>query len=372
MPLVCYIIRVFDITKYEESMDLSYLDKIILGNPLKAYGAVLVIFFGAVFVLYIVRKIIFSRFRRITEKTGNKIDNFVMDNLERFGIPIVYIITAYYLLTSTLTIDGRISRAIYAVFLALIILYAVRFVKSIFRFSLIQYWMVKEGKEREEADTNVKGISTFVSLIIWTIAFVFYIDNMGFKISGIMAGIGIGGVTLALASQAILGDLFSYFVIFFDRPFEIGDFIKVDEKLGVIEKIGIKTTRVKSLDGEQLVFSNTDLTKTRLHNYKKMLERRVGFKLGVTYQTEYDKLKNIPLMLKEIISSFENVRFDRAHFFSYGESSLDFEIVYYVYSPDYNVYMDIQQNINLNLFKRFGKEGIEFAYPTTTVFVEKG
>ncbi len=353
-------------------MDLSYLDQVILGNSMKAYGTVLIAFFSTLIVVSVIKKILFGRLKKLAEMTETRLDDFIVEHLEKFVIPVIYITTAYHLVTSTLTINSGLAKFIYALFLAFIIIYTVKFMISIIKFALTQYWVIKQGKEEEEAETNVRGISTFISIIIWTIAFIFFIDNLGFKISGIMAGIGIGGVTLALASQAILGDLFSYFVIFFDRPFEIGDFIKVDDKLGVIERIGIKTTRVKSLSGEQLVFSNTDLTRSRVHNYKKMLQRRIMFQFGVVYQTTYEHLETIPSMVKEIVESTENTLFDRAHFFTYGNSSLDFEVVYFVYGHEYNTYMDVQQEINLKIFKKFRDQGIDFAYPTRTVFIEKG
>jgi small-conductance mechanosensitive channel len=156
-----------------------------------------------------------------------------------------------------------------------------------------------------------------------------------------------------------------------DRPFVIGDFIIVGEHLGTVEHIGIKTTRVRSLSGEQLVFSNADLLASRIRNYKRMFERRVVFSIGVVYQTPYEKLKKIPALIQEIIEGQEQVRFDRAHFREYAPYSLDFEIVYWVKDPDYNIYMNIQQAINLAIFQQFEKEGIEFAYPTQSLYISK-
>ncbi len=197
------------------------------------------------------------------------------------------------------------------------------------------------------------------------------LDNLGFKISAVIAGLGIGGIAVALAAQAILGDLFSYFAILFDRPFEVGDFIILGEYLGTIEHIGIKTTRIRSLSGEQLVFSNTDLTSSRLRNYKRMGKRRVVFKLGVTYQTTLKQLKTIPGIIENIIKGVKDTTFDRVHFSSYGDFSLIFEVVYYVMSRDYNKYMDIQQVINFAIKKEFEAGGIEFAYPTQTLYLTK-
>jgi small-conductance mechanosensitive channel len=196
-------------------------------------------------------------------------------------------------------------------------------------------------------------------------------DNLGFNISAVIAGLGIGGIAIALAAQAILGDLFSYFVIFFDRPFEVGDFIVVGDKTGTVEYTGIKTTRIRALSGEQLVFSNTDLTNSRIHNFKKMQERRVVFKLGVVYQTPTAQLEEIPKIVRAIIEKHTDVRFDRGHFASYSDFSLNFEFVYFVFGAEYVKYMDTQQSINLEIYKEFEKRKIEFAYPTQTLYLNK-
>jgi small-conductance mechanosensitive channel len=181
----------------------------------------------------------------------------------------------------------------------------------------------------------------------------------------------VGSIAVALAIQNILADLFASLSIALDQPFVIGDFIIVDDYLGTVENIGLKTTRVRSLSGEQLVFANNDLLNSRIRNYKRMGERRVLFTFGVIYQTPIEQLEQISAWVKEIIQTHEQARFDRAHFKSFGDSALVFEVVYYVQSPDYNLYMDIQQAINLALMKRFEKNGIEFAYPTQTLFIAK-
>jgi len=155
-----------------------------------------------------------------------------------------------------------------------------------------------------------------------------------------------------------------------DKPFVVGDFIIVNDYLGSVERIGLKTTRIRSLSGEQLIFSNTDLLNSRIRNFKRMYERRVVFAIGVLYQTEYEKLSRIPDMIRNIIERREPVRFDRAHFKEFGDYALKFEVVYWIQTPDYNVYMDIQQAINLEIHKQFEEAQIGFAYPTRTVFIE--
>ncbi len=193
---------------------------------------------------------------------------------------------------------------------------------------------------------------------------------MGVKISGLIAGLGIGGVAIAFAAQAILEDIFSYFIIFFDRPFEIGDFIIIGEFMGTIEHIGIKTSHIRSLGGEQLIFSNKDLINSRVKNYKRMKRRRILFNFGVVYQTSLDNLQKIQGIVRDIIEEQDKIDFDRCHFKSYGDYSLIFEVVYFVNDRDYNVYMNINHQILLRMKEEFGKEGISFAYPTQSIYLQ--
>jgi small-conductance mechanosensitive channel len=204
---------------------------------------------------------------------------------------------------------------------------------------------------------------------VWSIAFLLIFQNLGFDITALIAGLGIGGIAVALAAQSVLGDLFSSLAIILDRPFEVGDFIVFGDQMGTVEKIGIKTTRIRALSGEQIAVSNSDLVKTRVHNFKRMKQRRVVLVVGVTYDTPASKLERIPTMIKEIIEAQDKVRFDRAHFRSFGASSLEFEAIYWVLSADYTVYMDFQQAINFAIFRAFEEAGIEFAFPSQTLYV---
>jgi small-conductance mechanosensitive channel len=196
------------------------------------------------------------------------------------------------------------------------------------------------------------------------------LDNLGINVTALVAGLGVGGIAVALAVQNILGDLFASLSIVLDKPFVIGDSITVDSYSGTVEHVGLKTTRIRSLGGEQLVFSNSDLLKARLRNFKHMQERRIVFSVGVLYQTPADKLEKIPALVKEIIEKAPRVRFDRAHLRDLGDSALIFEIVYWVLDPTYARYMDAQQSINLGLIRCFADEGIGFAYPSQSLFIE--
>jgi small-conductance mechanosensitive channel len=220
--------------------------------------------------------------------------------------------------------------------------------------------------------TTVNALGFIARAGLWWVLLLMGLSNLGVDITAFIAGFGIGGIAVALAVQNVLGDLFASLSIVLDKPFVIGDFIIVDDLLGTVEHVGLKTTRLRSLSGEQLVFSNSDLLNSRIRNFKRMYHRRVVFEFGVTYQTPYEKAARIGALVREIVEAQEKTRFDRAHFKEYGDFALVYEVVYHVLEPDFNVYMDIQQAINLEIFRRFEEENISFAYPTQTLYVASG
>jgi len=213
-------------------------------------------------------------------------------------------------------------------------------------------------------------LSKVLKGILWVFAFLIFLQNLGYNISTLLAGIGIGGVAIAFALQSILEDVFSYFSIYFDKPFVVGDFLDVGGQFGTVSYIGIKSTRLTTLQGEELVIPNQTLTSSNVHNYKKMKERRIQFSFGILYETPVEKVKKVLQIIKEIVDAEDNDRFDRAHFNNFGDSSLDFEVVYFMLTDDYKEYMNTQQSINLKMLQNFAKEKIEFAYPTRTVLVK--
>ncbi|GBD97882.1 MAG TPA: mechanosensitive ion channel family protein [Nitrospirae bacterium] len=344
------------------------LQKSFLQNSVLDYLIFLATFLIGIFIIKIFKGISLHRLKAWSKKTATTIDDFLIKIVEKNLIPLLYFGVLYFAFKS-LILAPSLSKVMDVSVAIILTFFGVRFIAALVDYSLEIYWAKKEIDVNRQR--SLKGILRVIKFLVWAIGVTFLLDNLGFKISTVIAGLGIGGIAVALAAQTVLGDLFSYFTIFFDRPFEIGDFIIVGDFLGTIEHIGIKTTRVRSLSGEQLVFSNTDLTNSRIKNYKRMDKRRVVFRLGVTYQTTLEQLKEIPGIIKDTINNVSDTVFDRAHFFSYGDFSLIFEVVYYVRSRDYNIYMDIQQEINFIIKEEFGKRGIEFAYPTQTVFLEK-
>ena len=348
----------------------ALLEKVYLENTVQDYLIALGIIVLGTLAVQVFKKITHTRLKKLSARTDTHVDDYVIESINRFGIPILYFMVVYIGLRY-LTLGARVENVLHVAATVVITFFAVRFVATTILLLLKSYVRSKGGGE--EQIRQLRGIMLIVNVIIWAVGLLFLFDNLGYDVTTMIAGLGVGGIAIALAAQNILGDLFNYFVIFFDRPFEIGDFIIVDDKMGSVEYIGIKTTRLKSLSGEQLVFANSDLTGSRIHNYKRMQRRRIVFKLGVVYQTPLEQVRQIPEVLRQAVEAQneteETLLFDRAHFASYGESGLNFEVVYNVLSADYNKYMDVQQAINFRIYEAFERMGVAFAYPTRTLHI---
>jgi small-conductance mechanosensitive channel len=343
------------------------IEQILLANGIADWASALGIALGTLAAFWILKWIVIRRLARYTRKTATPLDDFVVKALTATRL-FLLVPLALYAATQMLTLPVRAERiAGQLAIISLLLQFAIwghYFIESWVRHTL------RVKKTEDAASASTVGVLGFLARLgLWSFALLLALDNLGFNITALLTGLGIGGVAVALAAQNILGDLFASISIALDKPFIIGDFIVVGDQMGTVEYIGLKTTRLRSLSGEQIVFSNTDLLNSRIHNYKRMAERRVLFSFGVVYQTPADTLERIPALVREIIEQQEHTRFDRAHFKAYGDSSLDFEVVYYVLDRDYNVYMDKQQAINFALFRRLESEGIEFAYPTRTLYV---
>jgi len=346
----------------------NVLEKEYFGNNVEHYLIALGIIVGALLIIRLFKKRLLNQIKKWTQNTETKLDDYLVSGLEKFGLPILNFVALYAGLRF-LVFSERVTQIIGNAFVFVFVFYTVRMISSIIRLTLESYIGHQEGGIEKLKQIN--GIMLLINGVIWILGLLFLFDNLGYNVTTIIAGLGIGGIAIALAAQNILGDLFNYFVIFLDRPFEIGDFITVDDKRGTVEHIGIKTTRLKSITGEQLVFSNSDLTNSRIHNFKRMERRRIVFALGVIYQTPPQLVEKIPTILRSIVESQPGVTFDRAHFQKFGAFSLDYEVVYFVETSEYNQYMDIQQKINMEIFKVFAQEGIDFAYPTQSIIFSR-
>jgi small-conductance mechanosensitive channel len=335
----------------------------LLGRTVSVYVTAAAILLGAIIVLEIFRKVALRLMRKRLGTETEK-DPFPVQLVRRFLIPGLYL-GAIYAALNVLNLPENVWQVLRAAFIAIITWYAVRFLVASVGVSFSNFL----NKSPDPDANRLKPLRAMVNLVIWVVGVLFLLSNLGFDITTIVAGLGIGGIAIALAAQAMLGDLFSYFVIFTDKPFEVGDFVIFDDVLGTIEKVGLKTTHIRSLSGEQIIVSNSQLTSAKVRNYKRMEERRILFRIGVTYDTGSQRIREIPGIIRGIIEADSRARFDRCHFAEYGDSSLLFETVYYVLSPDYTVYMDVQHDINLAIYDAFEERDIEFAFPTRTLYV---
>ncbi len=332
---------------------------LFFGNTVESYAISVGMFFGLVLVIGIVKHFVLARLRESARKAGTVFTHLLVKEFEKNAVPF-FIIIAFYFATQDLKLGGSLNKIIHVAVIIVPTFLIVRFMLSLVTFGLERQWKRADltGKGRQ----SFRILQTLIQVFIWVIAGIVLFDNLGVKISTLVAGLGIGGIAIALASQAVLGDVFAFIMILFDRPFEVGDYIIVNDYMGTVEYIGIKSTRIRSLDGELLVFHNLDLTNARIRNYKKMEERRVLFPLEISYETRLPEMEKIPGLIETIIRSIPDTRFDRAHFKAFGKSSLEYEVVYYVLTPDFNKYMDILQMINFRIRKDFDAMDIHFAH----------
>ena len=346
------------------------MDSQFLGNAVREYLTSAGVFVGVLLVLPIARAIILRRLKTFSERTANDLDDLLHDLLRRVVGPVVYLFTALYFATLFLTLPESLGLLVQSLLVIVLAIKVAQVLQGLAAYG-IRKWTEQTAKEDPASAAMLKNVTWVVQLMIWAATVLFIFDNLGINITAFVASLGIGGVAVALAAQSVLGDAFSSFAIFMDKPFQVGDFIIVGDLLGTVEQVGFKTTRIRSLGGEQLIFSNSDLTSSRIKNYKRMRERRIVFSFGVVYQTPLEKVKALPPMIKRVVDEHEYARFDRAHFKSFGDFALIYEVVYYVLRPDYNTYMDVQQSMNFRLMEEFEKAGLEFAYPTQQLFVTR-
>jgi small-conductance mechanosensitive channel len=341
-----------------------------LGNSLLRWGMAALIFVATLVVLRLLRHFLHTRLARLAQRTETEIDNLLSQLLEHTSRWVLVVVAAS-LAGRSLDLGPNAEVALHRLLFIALAVQAGVWVSHVLAFVIERY--VSRREKGEVLRTAVLSLFGFFGRIaIWSLVLLLALDNLGFDVTALIAGLGVGGIAIGLALQNVLQDTFASLSIVLDKPFVVGDFIAIGDFAGTVERIGIKTTRIRSLSGEQLVFGNGDLLSSRIRNFKQMAERRVVFGFGVVYQTPADQLEAIPGMVAEIVEAQEHVRLDRAHFKSFGDSSLDFEVVYYVESPEYTLYMDRQQAINLALIRRFEAHGIEFAYPTRTLFFVGG
>ncbi len=346
---------------------MAFLTSMFYSNEIWRWFLTLAVILFVGLVLRVLLRIVVRRLKRIAAKTAGRFDDLIVELLAKTKFLFVFVVSLYAG-SLILELPAVADRVLQALFIIALLLQA-----GFWGGGIVTFWIRRSARRKLDTDaaaaTSLTAFGFIAKVAIWAIIVLVGLDNLGVNITGLITGLGISGIAVALAVQNILKDLFASLSILVDKPFVIGDFIVVGELMGTVEKVGLKTTRVRSLSGEQIIFSNSDLLDSRVRNYKRMFERRIVFSFGVTYQTASQVVEDIPTTIREIIEAQPDVRFDRCHFKSFGDSSLDFEAVYYVLLPDYNAYMDRQQTINLAIMRAFEEQGIEFAYPTQTLYV---
>ncbi len=337
-----------------------------LGNSVESWTIALLVFVITLIVLKVFYLFGLAKLKKISQATKTKIDNLFIDSLGAIHWPF-YVIVSFYVAHFFLVLPAWVKNFIFIIFLAGVVYYIVRFLEKLVNYGVDRLIETKEG----EGEGIIKLGGSVVRVILWLGALLMVLSNLGVNVTSLIAGLGIGGVAIALALQSVLGDLFSSLTILLDKPFKIGDFIVVGDKMGNVERIGIKTTRIRLLEGEELIVANSILTSSQVRNFGPMEHRRVVFRVGVVYGTELEKLKKIPDLIKQIIEQEEKTEVEFVAFKEFGDSSLVFETAFYIYSPVYVEYMKTRERINLAITKKFQEEKIDMAFPTSTVHLKQ-
>jgi len=349
---------------------MDFLNNIILGNTIQKWLIAAGILAGVFIFLTLFKRAIKARIVRILKESKTELDDFMIPVLEKTKL-FTFLALGIFLGSLILVLPTGFQK-ILEKGIRIILTLQVGF----WGMGLISYYVNRGMESNIEDDhgddaTTLDALGLLGKIVLWVILSLIILDNLDVQINSLVASLGIGGIAVALALQNILGDLFASLSITLDKPFVIGDFIEVDDYEGDVEDIGLKSTRIRSLSGEELIFANTDLLNSRIRNFKRLEKRRISFAFGIIYGTPLEKLKLIPGIVEEIITPIKNVQFERVHFKDLGDFSLNFGVVYYVQDPTYIAYLDIQQMINLALYQRFEEEGIEFAYPTQRVILDQ-
>lgn len=346
----------------------QFFDRVFYHNSVRQWAIAVAVALVAFAGLLLVRVVLVGRLGALAKRTTTDVDNILVELVARTK-PYFLAAAAIVFGTHFLVLPPTTDRYFDAIFALLLLVQC-----GLWAAGAVDLWIHRRADQRG-ARTDVASITTMralgmgVKVVLWTIIFISALDKFGVNVTTLVTGLGIGGVAIALAVQNVLGDLFAALSIVLDKPFDVGDAIAVDQMSGTVERIGLKTTRVRSLTGEQIIISNSELLKSRIRNYKRQLDRRIVFTTDVTYDTSPEVIARIPAMIREVVTAQHPVRFDRSHFTAYTDSALRIETVYYVLDADYTRYLDIQQTVNLELLRRFNAEKIEFAFPTRTIVV---
>ncbi len=338
-------------------------------SPLVGEIVVSIMIFAISIILGCIVYRIFERyFTKWAEKTKTNLDDEILANIKKPIYFFVILVGAYYGLEFLSILEPYSTEIAFTFSIVEILLIAFIITRVV---NVVITWYGEKRAKKQMSEHILFVLKKIINAVVYLFAFLVILAVLKIDLSGIVVGLGVGGIAIAFALQNVLGDAFSAFSIYFDKPFEIGDYIVVGDHSGTVKKIGMKSTRIQLLQGEELVLANSVLTNTSVRNFKKLKKRRIVFNFGVIYSTPSEKLKKIPDMVRKIVDGNELAKVDRIHFKEFGDFSLNFEVVYYMNSKEYAKYMDTQQEINFAIKEAFEKEGIEMAFPTQTIFLNK-
>jgi small-conductance mechanosensitive channel len=340
----------------------------LMGNSVGLWLAAIAAAAALSLVLLVLRRYFTKFLEHVTQKTSTRVDD-MLPGFSRRAHGALFLIVGVVLAAAMLELPVAWHGALKKILIVAFILQFARWANYVLSYWL-RYLAIGEGGDASRR-TSVGVLKIVGRMLIWTLVLLLILENLGFDLSAILTGLGIGGIAVALAVQNVLGDLLASLSIILDKPFVVGDSIVVDNLTGTIEHIGLKSTRLRSITGEQLIISNADLLKSRVRNFKRMSERRVLIALGVNYNTPLEKVRIIPSLLRAAVSNETGVRFDRAHFKEFGAYALNFELVYYVLNSDFMLHMDIQERVNMAIAELFEREKVEFAFPTQTIHLNQ-
>jgi len=350
---------------------LQLLDRPFLGNTWRDYLVCALAVTVGIFLVKVFQILVMKRLRRWFASTPTTWDDLLVETLERNAVPALYLLVLWLGVRDLYMIDflRDAMRVVVAVAVTLLVL---RVLLAVVNQGIRSYWRRHTGEKTAAKEKGIQGVITLAKFLIVLLALILLLDNLGFRISAFVAGLGVTGIAVALAAQAILGDLFAHFVIFFDQPFEVGHVIKVGDVTGEVEHIGLKTTRIRGPEGEQIIFSNKLLTDSRIQNYQRMLRRRVIFPFELDRNTPVAVLREVPALVKSLLEGVEDATFERAHLVTLGEAGPRFEVSYVVEKPDFIRHLEIRQSLNLGLYTFFQNAGVGLASPSRTVFLRPG
>lgn len=346
------------------------LEQEFLGNSADRWLLALAITLVVALGLMLIKRVMVRRLRGVVSRTPNLVDDLLLDLVQHSRWPF-FLALAMYLGSLALELSPGLDRTLHRLYFVVFFIQVGLWGNHIIGFSISH--VLTKARREDPSRAAIIALTSFVARVaIWSVVVLVLLDNFGVKVGSAIAGLGIGGIAVGLALQSVLRDAFASVAIIMDKPFEVGDFVIVDDLAGTVEHIGVKTTRVRSLNGEELVFGNDQLLSTRIRNYKTLKERRVLFQFGLAFETPNEKVRSLTPLVREIVEEAGDTRFDRAYVKEFMDSGLLFEVAYYVLDADFATMMDIRQNINLALHQRLAEEGIRFAYPARRLYPHDG